>query len=121
MTIYLDQAISGNGSYHFGGAQIQYVLVHLDSVGGEVFVSDLTNPDVLIKAGWFALGSEDSYGTSSTHVFWTERKWINYLDFQWHPEPTVIPSGGIDLCVWASDIRWAMSPGTSGLMLVVGI
>jgi hypothetical protein len=121
LTVYLDTAISGSGQQHFGGAQIQYVLIHLDNVGPDVFVADLANPDQLLKAGWFALGSEDAYGTSAVHVFWAERKWINFVDFLWHPEPTVHPFDGPDLCVWASDIRWALSPGTTGLMLVVGI
>lgn len=121
MTVLLDAEISGSGQVNFGGAQVQYVLVHLDHIGPEGFVADLTNSDQLLKAGYFALGSRDSYGTSVEHVFWTERIWINWMDFQWHPIPTVHPFDGTDFCVWASDIRWALSPETHGFILVIGI
>jgi len=121
LTVFLDSAISGNGSFHFGGVPIQYVLVHFTALGPAVFVSDLANPDQLLNAGYFSLGSEDPYGTGTNHVFWNERIWLNWHDFQWHPIPTVHPGDAPDLCVWASDIRWALSPGTTALMLVVGI
>ena len=121
MTVYLDQEISNSGAYHFGGAQIQYVLVELDVLGPDVFIADLHNADQLLRAGWFSLGSTSSYGTGSDHPFWNEREWINFKSFQWHPVPTVHPSDPPDLCVWASDVRWALSPGTHGFMLVFGV
>lgn len=121
MTVYLDQEIEGNGSYNFGAAQIQYALVELDVLGPSVFVNDLTNADQLLNAGWFAFGSTDTYGTAVSHPFWTERKWINFQSFQWHPEPTRLPAAASDLCIWATHVRWALSPGTHGFMLIVGI
>lgn len=121
MTVFLDQEISGSDSFHFGGASIQYVLVHLDVLGPTVFVKDLANADQLLNAGYFALGSSDTYSTGDENVFWQERIWINWQFFQWHPIPTRLPAAASDLTVWASDIRWALPPGTHGFLLVVGL
>jgi hypothetical protein len=121
VTVYLDQEISGNGQYNFGGARINFVLIELDVLGPKVFIADLGNTDQIAQAGWFALGSRSDYGTSVDHVFWTERKWINFQSFEWHPEPTVDVAAATDLAVWASDVRWALSPGTHGFMFVFGV
>lgn len=120
MTVYLDQEISGVGQYNFGSAQIQYVLVELDVLGPKVFVADLTNVDQIAQAGWIALGSRSEYGTGLEHVFWTERMWLNFKSFEWHPQPTRDVASATDLAVWATDIRWALSLNTHGYMLVVG-
>lgn len=121
MTVYLDQEVEGNGTYNFGGAQIQYMLCYLDILGPNVFVADTENPDILGRAGWVVLGSRDAYGTGVDTPFWNEKIWVNSQFFQWHPQPTVHPGDPPDLCVWASDVRWAFSPGTHGFLLVVGI
>jgi hypothetical protein len=120
MTVLLDAEIEGSGQFNFGGAEVQYVLVELDVLGPQVFIADVANPDHLAQAGWFALGSRSSFATSAEHVFWQERKWINYKSFQWHPEPTRDHAAAADLSVWASDVRWRLSVGTHGLMLVIG-
>lgn len=121
MTVLLDAEITGNGQYNFGGNQVQYVLVSLDVLGPQVFVADLGNPDMLGQAGWFALGSRSLFQAETEQPFWTERHWINWQRFQWHPEPTVQAFTTGDLCVWASDIRWHLSPDTHGYLLVIGI
>lgn len=121
MTVYVDRAIEGTDRVNFGSAQLQYILVELDVVGPQVFVADVANTDVVAQAGWFALGNRSNFATDVEHVFWTDRKWINVRSFQWHPEPTRNPAAAADLVVWASDIRWRLSPGTHGFLLVVGL
>jgi hypothetical protein len=121
MTVYLDAEITGSDSYHFGGAQIQYMLVYLDTLGPDVRIPDTNNPDQIGFAGWLALGSEADYGPDFPNLFWTERIWINFQHFQWHPVPTRNPGDAVDLVVWASDVRWALSPGTHGFLLVFGV
>lgn len=120
MTVYLDQAIVGSGQANFGSAQLQYILVELDVLGGLVFIQDLANDDLLAQAGWIALGNRSTFGTDVEHVFWTERKWINWRSYQWHPEPTRNFADASDLAVWASDIRWRLTPNTHGFIQVVG-
>jgi hypothetical protein len=121
MTIYVNREISGNGSEHFGGVQIQYLLCHLTTIGPDVFISDTTNIDVLIRAGWLSLGVAETYPDEVSRVFWTERIWINFADFAWHPRPTNWPGNPPDFTVWTSDVRWGLSPGTVGNLLVIGI
>jgi hypothetical protein len=120
MTVYVSQEIEGNGSVNFGGAQIQYLLIELDELGPKVFIADLGNTDQLAQAGWFSLGNRSSFGTGTEHVFWNERRWINFQSFMWHPEPTRDVAAATDLAVWASDIRWALSLNTHGFIEVVG-
>jgi hypothetical protein len=121
VTIYVNEEISGNGSEHFGGVQIQYAFVHCITIGPDVFIADVTNIDSFISAGWIAFGSADTYPGSESRVFWSDRIWINFADFLWHPMPTNHPTDTPDFTVWASDIRWALSPGTTANLLVVGI
>jgi hypothetical protein len=121
MTVLLDQEITGNGQYNFGGNQVQYLLVDLDVLGPDVAVVDTTNPDQIARAGWLSLGSRDVFGSGVEHPFWNERIWINFASFQWHPQPTVWGNNSPDFAVWASDIRWALSPQTHGYLLVIGL
>lgn len=120
MTVYVDRVISGSGQQNFGSAQLQYLLIELDTLGPKVFIADLNNLDQLAQAGWFALGNRSSYDTGIEHVFWSERKWINWKSFLWHPEPTRDFAHATDFAVWATDIRWALSLGTEGHLYVSG-
>lgn len=121
MATLVDQAISGVGQVDFGGNRVSYVLVHLDVLGPQVFVDDLNAPDLLLHAGWFSFGSLAAHPGTDLHVFWTERYWINWTDFEWHPIPTVHPNDQPDFCVWASHIRWRLSSGTHGFLRVEGL
>lgn len=121
MTLLLDAEISGSNQYNFSGNMVQYMLVYLDVLGPDVRVTDLNNVDQIGFAGWLSLGSDSEYQGSPTRTYWNERIWINFQAFQWHPIPTVHAFDTPDFAVWASRIRWALSPGTHGFLQVIGI
>jgi hypothetical protein len=121
VSIFFNDLVSGNGTADFSGNQVQYILVHLETIGPDVFIQDPTNVDVYIRAGWLSLGVDETYPDEVRRVFWTDRIWLNFADMEWHPRPSNHPSDPPDFTVYASHLRWALSPGTSANVLVVGI
>jgi hypothetical protein len=121
VAIYFNDLVSGNGMSILSGSQVQYVLSFVDTAGSDIFAEDTGNPDSVIRIGWISLGAMETYPGSEGRVFWTERIWLNFLANQWHPRPSNHPGDSPDFTVWASHIRWALSPGTGLNLLVVGI
>jgi hypothetical protein len=121
LAIYFNDSISGNGSADLTGGQVQYLLFHATTLGPDVFVSDPNNIDLLLHAGWISFGVDEAYPDATRRVFWTERIWLNFADFEWHPRPSNHPGDTPDFTVWASHVRWSLSLGTAGNLLVVGI
>ena len=121
MSVVADTDISGQGEVNFGGGvRIQFALVHLTAVGPAARPLG-TDPDHFMRIGFISFGSDSNaidFPTSRT--YWNPPIWLNFIDTQYHPIPTVT-SSSLELLEWASRVRWSLSPGAAGHLHVEGI
>ena len=120
MTVFANQAIADVGEVNFGGGQqIQFALVHVTDVGFEARPIEAGSPDHMLRIGWLSFGNDTDLIDATSRTYWTQPKWIDFVNWQWHPEPTRDP-GTTDLTVWASRIRWQLYSGVQAWLFVVG-
>jgi hypothetical protein len=113
----VDRDISGHGSESFGNKQVSYVFVHLDSLGVNVNSPEPGVLDHILRAGWIAFGYNGDAGDGTIRDYWREPIWLNFVDTEWTPVPQY---QGSDQTIWATQVRWWLSPGTTGHLWVNG-
>lgn len=119
MATYLDRDISGSGIDDLtGGNAVQFFLLHLTTIGPTARQLDGLADDRIIRAGWIAFGRTLNLIGATSRDYWHAPIFIDFADRRWIPEPN--QNSSTVLTIVATRVRWYLSPGTAGRLLVVG-
>lgn len=120
MAILFESTISGSGSSSFSATRVNYVLYHTITVGPVPKPLSMADIDHCLRIGWFTLGVTVSIPDFGSQVFWRPPIWFNFFNSEWSSIPQTDVSAN-DFGTWASEVRWALSPGVDGWLQVVGV
>jgi len=119
MANYYDADISGTGMADLtGGTSVQFFLLHLTTIGPKVRELDGLPDDRIIRAGWISFGRTLNLIGATSRDYWHPPIFIDFSDQRWIPSPN--QSASQILTLVATRVRWYLSPGTEGHLLVVG-
>jgi len=120
MANYFDADISGAGQADLvGGNSVQFFLCHLTATGpGVRRVIDATD-DQLLRAGYIAFGRTLTLIGGVSRDYWHAPIYLDWDNQRWIPEPNQNSAGVLNIV--ATRVRWRLSPGTTGHLLVVGV
>lgn len=113
MAILIDQAISGTGSVSLGGiSSVDHATVNLTVHGALVGLHTAGPADSVIRAGFVAFGwAFAAEGSQAAGTYWDPPTWLGF-----DQEVVTPPLGQRNY----THVRYWLSPGTSGRLLVVG-
>lgn len=118
-SVYVDRDISGNGVEVWSGPNNQVIFAtwSFSAVGVGPRSPDPTNPDRLLRAGWFAFG--DAIGViSGAGDAWLPPIWMDFEDGFWTPSPAGDQTHAFVQV--ASRVRWALAPGCTARLYIFG-
>lgn len=101
-----------------GGTSVQFFLCHLTSIGGLVRPLDELPDDRIVRAGWITFGRTLNLIGATSRDYWHPPIFLHFADQRWVPDPN--QSNTQILTLVATRVRWYLSPGTEGHLLVVG-
>lgn len=120
MTVYLDQAVSGDQIWNLtGGNQVLFLACALDPLPSSVSHPDAGAPDHVLRAGWLSLGDSLVLPGSSAEDYWRLPIFLDFERLFWTPIPSTV--GGTPEVAIASLIRVHMAVGVSGRLYVFGL
>lgn len=120
MSTFFDDTISGAGSFGFGAQRINYFLYHTFELGPEAKAASVRDIDYLLRVGWITFGTTVEVPDLGTLEFWREPIWLNYYNTIWSPVPQT-DIAAQDFAVWCTHVRWSITSGTVGRLIVVGV
>lgn len=118
MPVYYEADISGDGQAALsGGNAVIYVAFRNDVIGNEARQIEATASDHLLRLGWFSLARQVTI-QSVTDWYWMEPIYFNFRHQRWQPSPNG-SAGGV-LTMTAERVRWHLSDGATGRLVVFG-
>lgn len=119
MAVLLDRDISGQGTDDLvGGNYVSLVRFHATALGGRVQKPLAWDDTFRLQVGLISLGDSSSSIGGVSRTYWRLHQYLDYPDVLWTPDlsdSAVSLTPPID-----TKIRWALSPGTTGHLLVEG-
>ena len=120
MAIHFDSDVSGSGNYTFGATRINYFLFHTTTVGPIPKPVSMMDFDHCLRIGWITFGVSVDIPGIGPIEYWRAPIWINFFDTEWSPIPQTDVSAN-DFGLWADTVRWGLSNGVEGHLLVSGV
>lgn len=120
MTVLFDSDVAGQGNTYFGAQRIQYMLFATLTQGSEVKPFSVRDDDYMARIGWVTLGALVTIPDVVEAVFWRAPWWINFLNTEISSIPQT-DSAANDFGIWATHVRWSLTDGVLGHLLVVGV
>lgn len=120
MAVLYEADVSGTGIATFSPTRVQYMLFATLTIGSVARPVASRDDDFVLRLGWLTLGVEVSIPDVITAEFWREPWWLNFLNM----EISAIPQTDYlanDFGIWADRVRWSLTPGAEGHLMVVGV
>jgi len=119
MAVFFDDTVNGSDRYDFGAQRVFYLLFHTFDIGVVSRAPSETDVDYRLRLGWLAFGTSVEVPDLGTEIFWRAPIWLNFRTTIWTPDPQTDPAVG-DFAIWATHIRWALTTGVEGRLIVIG-
>ena len=120
MAILFESDVSGSGSASFSPTRVNYMLFHTTLVGPIPKPLAMADFDHCLRIGWLTLGVNVDIPEIGPIEYWRPPIWINFFDTEWSAIPQTDVSAN-DFGTWADTVRWGLSNGVEGHLLVVGV
>lgn len=112
-----DDDITGTDLADFGSSQvIQFALVHLDTLGVGVRPLEIEADDHILRAGWITFGHKEFLVGGGERFYWDAPFFLDFVNSRWHPSPATVGGSGGGIYAWG--VRWHLSSGTTGHLVV---
>lgn len=113
-----DAAVSGEGVDDLSGNRVYYVAWHVDIEGFRTRIPSDLDPLGRAGVGYVQLGNDITSSGVLSGDAWQDPMWLNSVQGQKIAEPQDL--GGSFGRIVASRIHWALSPGTTVHLLLLG-
>jgi len=120
MALLFDDTVSDAGEASFTATRVNYWFYHSFELGPMVQEVAVRDSDFLRRIGWVTLGTEIDVPDLGSLPFWREPIYLNFYNTLWSSVPQTDVAAN-DFGVWATRIRWSLSPGSVGRLVVFGV
>jgi len=120
MSILFESDIAGTGTNYFGSQRVNYILFATLTIGSEAKPFSARDDDYLGRIGWVTLGALVAIPDVIEAVFWRAPWWLNFTNTEISSIPQTDVSAN-DFAIWATHVRWSLTDGMLGHLLVSGV
>lgn len=116
--VIYEDTLMGAGDAVMGGTRVYYVAWQITTPGPSVGSGPVWDPYTVLRAGYWQLGNDLTPAALISGLGWSDPHWINTEIGQWIAPPGEI--GAEFSAALAQYVRWALTPGTSVHLYVLG-
>lgn len=120
MAVLYEADVTDQGIATFSPTRVQYMLFATMTIGSEAKAVSVRDDDYMLRIGWITLGVLVTIPDVIEAEFWRAPWWINFLNTEISAIPQTDSSAN-DFGIWADRVRWSLTNGLEGHLLVVGV